>query len=240
MSTKTNNVPGERLEKCLKEARLSQRDLAQISGYTPQHINSIIKGRRRMTLEAAKIFSAILFTESNGKVHVEEEYLTGEIDSRNTGEIFAKRLGLYQSTEESLEHTINLIGYERTRSIWLDFDLLSENEKKEFMKLETECHGQGYGLAYKAGARLVHEYKTPTNKYVYIEDMDYTDFISELIGYVKFKMRYTIDHKDIATNCLVDFSEVESEAVYSVFEPTIASKRNKITNESTRDIMAVE
>ena len=55
-----NPEQGKRLIECLKEANLSQKDFAELTGYTPQHINNIVQGKRNMSNEAADTFGDIL------------------------------------------------------------------------------------------------------------------------------------------------------------------------------------
>jgi len=65
-----NPEQGKRLIECLNEIRMTQKELAETTGYTQQHINNIVKGKRNMSIEAARKFSEYL--------HVREEYLLCE------------------------------------------------------------------------------------------------------------------------------------------------------------------
>lgn len=62
-----NPEQGNRLRECLKDKRMTQKELSEKSGYTPQHINNIIGGTRNMSQESAEIFANIL--------EVSKEYL---------------------------------------------------------------------------------------------------------------------------------------------------------------------
>lgn len=55
-----NPEQGKRLRECLKDKRMSQKELSEKSGYTPQHINNIIGGSRNMSQESAEVFANIL------------------------------------------------------------------------------------------------------------------------------------------------------------------------------------
>ncbi len=64
---KINLEQGNRLRECLKDKRMSQKELSEKSDYTPQHINNIINGKRNMSQDSAEIFANIL--------EVRKEYL---------------------------------------------------------------------------------------------------------------------------------------------------------------------
>ncbi|WP_434309219.1 helix-turn-helix transcriptional regulator [Hominifimenecus sp. rT4P-3] len=67
-----NMIPATRLRELREKAELSQSDLARLSNYTPQTISYYETGNRRITYEAARIFSTIF------KVRI--EYIMGEDD----------------------------------------------------------------------------------------------------------------------------------------------------------------
>lgn len=77
---KLNPMQGERLKECLHDKRMTQKELSEKSGYTPQHINNIIRGTRNMSLESAKIFSEILA--------VSETYLLCQDDYKTIEDFF--------------------------------------------------------------------------------------------------------------------------------------------------------
>ena len=61
MSTKKlNPKQGERLRNCMKDRFMTQKELGNRSGYTPQYISSIVNGKKRLSAEAALSFSKIL------------------------------------------------------------------------------------------------------------------------------------------------------------------------------------
>ncbi len=76
-----NPEHGNRLKMCLDYRKISQKELAEKSGYTRQYISNIVVGKKNMSLESAKIFAKIL--------NVQEEFLlcenyamTKEVDER--------------------------------------------------------------------------------------------------------------------------------------------------------------
>ena len=57
---KLNNEQGNRLRECLNAKGMTQKQLAEKSGYTPQHINNVIGGTRNMSPQSAEVFAEIL------------------------------------------------------------------------------------------------------------------------------------------------------------------------------------
>ena len=50
---------GEHIEELLEVYEMSQRELAELAGVTPEHINTIIKGNSRITAELARSLEII-------------------------------------------------------------------------------------------------------------------------------------------------------------------------------------
>ena len=134
---KINPLQGQRLEKALKDARLSQKSLAALTGYTAQHINNVIKGKRSITLESARTFSKVIFDNSNGTVDVSESYLLGETDSENFFNSVISNSQIVSSRRATLETLLTLLGYERTKTFWKNFDSLNPEDKEKYKKLKV-------------------------------------------------------------------------------------------------------
>lgn len=64
-----NPEHGTRLKKCLDDAGMTQKELAEKARCTPQFISNVIKGKRNMSFQTAEIFAKIL--------QVKTEYLLG-------------------------------------------------------------------------------------------------------------------------------------------------------------------
>lgn len=75
-----NPEHGNRLKECLEDARMTQKELAEKSGYTKQYISNIVVGKKNMSHESAAIFSKIL--------HVQKEYLLCESDFKTEDDFF--------------------------------------------------------------------------------------------------------------------------------------------------------
>lgn len=55
-------VPGETIEELLESNNLSQADLALRTGLSKKHINQLIKGKKRITIETASKLSNVFTT----------------------------------------------------------------------------------------------------------------------------------------------------------------------------------
>ena len=55
---------GIRLKQCLLKSRITQKELAERSGYTQQYVSTIVLGKKNLSLEAARKFSKILNPQS--------------------------------------------------------------------------------------------------------------------------------------------------------------------------------
>ena len=75
-----NPKHGKRLNECLNEKKMSQKELAEKSGYTKQYISYIVTGKKNMSVESAEIFANIL--------HVRKEYLLCKDDYKTLEDIF--------------------------------------------------------------------------------------------------------------------------------------------------------
>ena len=56
----TASIPGETLEEVLEERGLSQAGLARLTGFSPKHINGVIKGRARISPAFALALERVL------------------------------------------------------------------------------------------------------------------------------------------------------------------------------------
>ena len=63
LPTPQRPTPGEVLRDLLRDRRMSQTSLAASTGLRVQHVNQIVKGRRRVTARTALLFSRALRTK---------------------------------------------------------------------------------------------------------------------------------------------------------------------------------
>lgn len=100
---KSTNESGKRLKELLDEEKMTQVELAELTNYTAQHINNIIKGKRNMSREAAHSFASIL--------EIDEEYLLCETDYKTISEQFKKDVLKDVIVFNQLNKLISLLGY---------------------------------------------------------------------------------------------------------------------------------
>lgn len=67
IKSELNPECGKRLKECLEDRSMTQKQLADLTGFTPQYINNILSGRKPMTVKAANQFAKHL--------NVKEDYL---------------------------------------------------------------------------------------------------------------------------------------------------------------------
>lgn len=77
MKTKKELNPnqGKRLKECIIAKGISQKELAEKSGYSEQYISYIVRKKKNMSSDSAKVFAEIL--------DVDAEYLLCETDDKN-------------------------------------------------------------------------------------------------------------------------------------------------------------
>ena len=77
-----NPEHGKRLKECIDELGITQKELAEKSGYTKQYISYIVTGKKNMSLESARIFAKIL--------KVDEDYLLCNSDYRTFNDFWSE------------------------------------------------------------------------------------------------------------------------------------------------------
>jgi transcriptional regulator with XRE-family HTH domain len=111
---KLNTITGERLRTCRKASNQTLEQLAEVSGYSVQHLIRIEKGRQRMTLEAAEIFASAL--------HVRKEYLLNQDTYKTMAEKQKDDINVDNGIYRALFDLLEALGYSvhLTESIYED------------------------------------------------------------------------------------------------------------------------
>lgn len=99
---KLNSKQGDRLRECLRDKIMSQKELAEKSGYTPQHINNVISGTRNMSPQSAEVFANIL--------EVRKEYLLCQDDYKTFNNIKEYVLKSLDTSNDAVVALLNLAG----------------------------------------------------------------------------------------------------------------------------------
>lgn len=131
-----NPEQGNRLRECLKDKRMSQKELSEKSGYTPQHINNVIGGTRNMSQESAETFAHILGVRKeyllcwdNHKTTNEQEdfllYASGSYDKMIADLLlFASGMNIDKMLIESTKHPKGGVVTDETKLLCTDEDII--------------------------------------------------------------------------------------------------------------------
>lgn len=92
-----DNTQGLRLKKCCEEKGMTQKKLANLSGYTPQYISNLVSGKRKMSVECARNLSKHL--------NVREDYLLCKDDDKT---IIDKSMSF--ANDKNIKNLFGLLG----------------------------------------------------------------------------------------------------------------------------------
>lgn len=178
--TQLNLNCGERLKQCLKEANLTQAELALTSGYTQQYISNIIVGKKPVTVKAASLFAKVL--------NVRQEFLLCEDDYKTEDELWSKRRKLFDTKENIALHLLHLAGYEPICDFIKNWKELGLDKKiyGPFKKGDTAA--KHIPLYLDNGIEWATEILTPNGKHFYCDGIDFQLLSYELIEYINFRM----------------------------------------------------
>ena len=72
---KLNKIRAERLRKCIDNSGKNDKDIAKEAGYTPQHISNLVRGKKTLTTDTARILSRVLGVRMEYLLY-EDNYMT--------------------------------------------------------------------------------------------------------------------------------------------------------------------
>lgn len=104
-----NPEHGKRLSECLNDKKMSQKELAEKSGYTKQYISYIVTGKKNMSSDSAEIFANIL--------EVRKEYLLCRDDFKNVRSITKYVCNQLDSSNDAIIALLNFAGLHITGAI---------------------------------------------------------------------------------------------------------------------------
>ena len=105
-----NPKTGERIKIICAEQGITQAKLAEMVGYTPEYISNIVRGRKGLSLEAARLICKAFRAGRKGTMY-REEWLLGQDDYQNNQAIIKKRRE-YQKANEQREYEKKTFCYE--------------------------------------------------------------------------------------------------------------------------------
>ena len=86
--------PGYFIQEQMEYRDWTQADLAEITGYSPKHINKILQDKQPLTLEAAQIFGEIFGTSPQYWINLDSAYRLWLLKDRSQEEIDANIRGI--------------------------------------------------------------------------------------------------------------------------------------------------
>lgn len=183
-SKKSTTEGGNRLQECLKEARMTQIELAELTNYSQQHINNIITGKRNMSRDAAHRFAQVL--------EIQEGYLLCETAYKT----FSDRLSFEVKQDsliiDQLEQLIFMMGYKKKRKFWNGWQLMDciNHSLEELSDFKDHTTDEELEAANKCYAELILEIEKPNHQTIVCRECDYRDALLEIGEYIKFKLKY--------------------------------------------------
>lgn len=177
-----NHETGKRLKECLKNNHITQSDLAQKSGYTPQYISYIVTGRKKLSTDAAIAFAKIL--------NIRPEYLLCHDDFKTDVEALWRPHKNRIRLSECVDFLIEYNGYEWISSFisnWGDLDFSPYTDEIKTYSDLIKRGGEYSHNVLKQG-QPYYEFKTPSGDTLECSHEEYTTALNEIICYAGFVM----------------------------------------------------
>lgn len=181
IKSKLNQECGKRLKECLEACSMTQKELADLTGYTQQYISYIAVGTKPMSITAAKLFAKHL--------KVREEYLLDEDDNKTIAEMNQKRHSLFDELEGVTNALIKLAGFnpicdfiENWKELGLDKTIYGPFSEGETPGMHVNVD------KFYSKLRFSTEIQVPNGKRFYCDTEDFLLLRYEILEYVKFRM----------------------------------------------------
>ncbi|EXG86236.1 putative transcriptional regulator [Clostridium sp. ASBs410] len=179
---KLNPEQGKRLNECLKDIRMAQKELAQKSGYTQQYISNIVVGKKNMSHESAEIFANILC--------VRKDYLLCQDDFKTDNAKRRCSFDYYDEYDKFVSSILNHFGISVIKSI------VRTKEGKSFVMTDNPRVIGYEDILVGKKIKISGEVQTPISINVCIEvggiqkEIPINDLhrlIKDIMGYINFK-----------------------------------------------------
>lgn len=193
-----NPEHGKRLNECLNDKRMAQKELAEKSGYTKQYISYIVTGKKNMSLESAEIFSNIL--------RVRKEYLLCKDNFKTFDAITKYVINQLDNSNEAIISLLNFAGLHITGGIieCESGDTFTTASIPKICISQKDISGNGETI------KICGESQTPKSMKIYVEVGEIRKEIpqevlyylyEDIIDYIrfkcnKFKDRYFLQGKE--------------------------------------------
>ena len=192
---KENMISAKRLKELREKTGMSQSELARLSGYTPQTISYYETGNRRITYEAARIFSTIL--------HTRVEYIMGEDDFPD--ETSAERSLFTDIILKDLAFEILL----KTLSVSIADRAINMQElPPSNLEDANSLHDSIERVGYLQSLRYLWLYK---NKCIAVTEKESSDLRNDVLDYLQYKLeRIFQNHNALTVPNDISFTSYES------------------------------
>lgn len=184
MSTKKlNPKQGERLRNCIKDRFMTQKELGNRSGYTPQYISSIVNGKKRLSAEAALSFSKIL--------DVRPEYLLGQDNHKKFLDVAHFENKKKEYLFECIYALIEANGYEWLCSFIRNWDAIDRSPYANDVKSYADMINKGdpeYSHKVMVQAEIYNEIKRPNGERFECSHEDFDNAVNQIYHFAAFVM----------------------------------------------------
>lgn len=178
---KLNQKIGKRLKKILREANMSQKELAKATGYTPQYISSLVMGKKKLSSEAARNIAKSL--------SIRKEYLLCIDDYKTDKQQWDKRHRLFDERESILESLINQAGYRRVCDYIANFKELGLDHLVHGPFIDDEDFVKYMPDEILEKINLYTVIETPNGKRFACSCIDYSLLEYELVEFIHFRFK---------------------------------------------------
>lgn len=184
-----NIICGERLRKCIEEKNMKQKDAAAAAHFTEQYISNMVRGKCKLTTDAARTLSKVL--------DVRMEYLLCEDDYKTSFEESLTFMKKHGQITDCLCKILDCKGYsfhqdEYTESekpykvITIDSTEIEYTPENEFNKLIER-------KLYLADEQTNFALKHPDGRIIRISSEHFFSLLDDIKKYIDYKLQMEFD-----------------------------------------------
>ena len=184
-----NIICGERLRKCIEEKNMKQKDVAAAAHFTEQYISNMVRGKCKLTTDAARTLSKVL--------DVRMEYLLCEDDYKTSFEESLTFMKKHGQITDCLCKILDCKGYSFHQ------DEYTESEKPYKVitidSTEIECTPENElnklieRKLYLEDEQTVFALKHPDGRVIRISSKHFFDLLDDIRKYIDFKLQMEFD-----------------------------------------------
>lgn len=185
-----NIICGERLRKCIEEKNMKQKDVAAAAHFTEQYISNMVRGKCRLTTDAARTLSKVL--------DVRIEYLLCEDDYKTKFDESLAFMKNHGRITDCLFEILACKGYkiyhdnstERRAKPYKVITLVStEIENKQGNELKKLIERKLYLKDEQINFAIEH----PNGRIIRISSERFFNILDDIKNYIDYKMRFEFE-----------------------------------------------